>query len=340
MKYKYSQVTNKDEWEKCILDFPEANFLQSWNWGEFQSSLGKKVIRIQVKEADRTVCLFSLVKEVAKRGTYLALAGGPLCDWSDDALLSFVFETLQLIGKQEDADFIRFRPQEINTDRLEQKLANLGAKPAQMHLTADLTLQLDLTKSESDLLMEMRKNHRSAIRKSSKLGITIKHSQNPNEIQTFYDLQIELAEKHGFIPFGYEFLHEQFKAFSKDNQVELISAYTKDNELLATAYVIFYNGEAVYHYGVSSDLNRNLPGSYASQWAAITQAKKRGCKRYNFWGIAPKDMTDHRFSGVSLFKRGFGGEEVQYVPAHDVPLSPLYTATAAFEFIRKKVRKL
>ena len=39
------QVT-KEEWESAIKQFREANFLQSFNWGDFHHALGKKVIRL------------------------------------------------------------------------------------------------------------------------------------------------------------------------------------------------------------------------------------------------------------------------------------------------------
>jgi lipid II:glycine glycyltransferase (peptidoglycan interpeptide bridge formation enzyme) len=121
--------------------------------------------------------------------------------------------------------------------------------------------------------------------------------------------------------------------------VAFINSY-QDDKLLASAFVIFYNHEAVYHYGVSTPDNDDWPGSYATQWAAIQEGKKRDCHVYNFWGIAPEDQPDHRFAGVSLFKRGFGGQEVPYLPAHDLGVTPFYWLTRGFELIRKKVRGL
>src|SRR5258708_2538933 len=125
--------------------------------------------------------------------------------------------------------------------------------------------------------------------------------------------QLALANKHGFVPFSYDFLHKQFETFVADDHVLLFHAY-KNEQLLASAFIIFYHREAVYHYGISTPENDRLPGSYACQWAAIKWAKEQGGKKYNFWGIAPEDKPDHRFAGVTLFKKGFGGSEVQYLP--------------------------
>ncbi|NCN23699.1 MAG: peptidoglycan bridge formation glycyltransferase FemA/FemB family protein, partial [Gallionella sp.] len=151
------------------------------------------------------------------------------------------------------------------------------------------------------------------------------------QIKEFYDHQLELAKRHHFVPFGFEFLRNQFQAFANQESVALIHSRTAEGELLASAFVIFYNREAVYHYGISTDANRSLPGSYACQWRAIGEAKSRGCTRYNFWGVAPADQPHHRFAGVSIFKRGFGGQEIEYIKAHDLSLSSKYYLTWAFE---------
>lgn len=205
-----------------------------------------------------------------------------------------------------------------------------------MHLTADLTLQLDLTKDYETLLREMRKNTRYEIKQVDKKEITVEQSQDHVKIKEFYEQQLAVAQKHHFVPFSYEFLFEQFKTFVANDQVVLFSSY-QNKKLLASAFIIFYNGEAVYHYGISTENNYKLPGAYACQIAAIKEAQKRGCKIYNFWGIAPKDEINHRFAGVPLFKRGFGGEEVNYLPAHDIPTSLLYWPTYLFETLRKKL---
>lgn len=339
MSFSTTTEVTKEQWETAVHSFPEANFLQSWSWGVFHEALGQKVVKLLFLDESTVVGLALLVVERAKRGDYITIAGGPVFDWGNEALFEFVFEKIQEVANKEKVDFIRFRPQELNSETLRAQVEKIGAKLSQMHLTADLTLQLDLTLSEDELLMQMRKNHRSSIRKCESLGITVEKTSNPDEIKRFYDNQLLLAQKHGFVPFSYEFLHEQFKAFAEDNQVLLFHSYF-EGQLLASAFIIFYNGEAVYHYGISTEENAKLPGSYACQWAAIKEAKARGCFRYNFWGIAPEEAKNHRFAGVTLFKKGFGGTEVEYLHAHDIPLSAKYTLTASFEFLRKKMRRL
>lgn len=335
-------IDDKIKWEKLVLSFSEANFLQSYNYGAFQEKLGKKVLRVVLEnqgQSNNKKAIAQIIIERAKRGNYFSIAGGPLLNFEDKDLVLDFFEALKLLAKEKNVDFIRFRPQITDKNTFEKNTNDLKLWQAPMHLTADLSLRLDLSKGIEVLLKEMRKNTRSSIRKADSLGIKTVISKNPEEIKNFFELQKQVADKHGFVPFGYDFLFEQFQSFLSDDQVSLVHSYLGE-DLLASAFVIFYNKEAVYHYGVSTEANAKYPGSYACQKRAIDEAIARGCRYYNFWGIAPEGAKNHRFAGVSLFKRGFGGEEVPYIEAHDIPVTSKYYLTYAFETIRKKMRKL
>ncbi|OGH51492.1 MAG: hypothetical protein A3H17_00365 [Candidatus Levybacteria bacterium RIFCSPLOWO2_12_FULL_37_14] len=209
-----------------------------------------------------------------------------------------------------------------------------------MHLHAELTSQLNIIKPEEELLLQMRKATRYEIKKGIKENIKITTSTDEKDIQKFYDLQIETAKRQKFVPFSYKFLHEQFKIFAENGNVLLYKAEF-ENKLLAQAFIIFYGREAVYHYGASTDEGRHYPGAYLIQWEAIKEAKNRGMTRYNFWGVAPEGNSDHRFAGLSLFKRGFGGEDFQYLPAQDLIINkPKYLLNYIVEFLRNRLRGL
>ena len=99
--------------------------------------------------------------------------------------------------------------------------------------------------------------------------------------------------------------------------------------------------EGDYYEAASTDLNRKLPGAYALLWQAAKDLKMEGYERFNLWGIAPPNQPNHRYAGVTTFKTGFGGEVIEYVPAHDLVLSKIgYLKDYMVEAIRKKKRHL
>ena len=338
----------KPQWEKSLDKFPDANFLQSWDWGEFHQKLGHSVYRAEFNNG-----MFQAIVEPAKRGRHLIVPGGPLLNnyfslpqWHRTVTL------LKEIALKEKCAFIKIRPQAENSNRLSEIAKQIGFLPAPMHLHAELTRILDLTKTDEQLLSEMRKSTRYEIKKSLKIGIKVEKSQDENLIDDFIKLQSETAKREGFVPFSKKFILEQFREFKKDNAVKLffvnqlrpgLVAVTRPglSKPICIAFVIFYRDEAVYHYAASSDEARQIPAAYAIQWAIIQEAKRRSCKTYNLWGdVTDEKLLSHRFAGPSLFKRGFGGRQFAYFPAHDLPLSWKYRINWGIENLRKITRSL
>lgn len=228
MKYSFERITTKENWELCLRQWPNANFLQSWNWGMFHQSLGKKVFFLHIKRGTEILGCSLLILEKAKRGNYFTIAGGPLLPWYSkemNILFPKFLTHIRMLAKQEKAQFVRIRLQEVTSKELQHLMQKNGLLLSPMHLTADLTLQLDISKTEDEILKQMRKNTRYEIKKADKEGITIIFSKDKKDILPFYQNQLELARKHGFVPFSQSFLEKQFQAFNTDNQVLLIHAY-------------------------------------------------------------------------------------------------------------------
>ncbi len=337
---KTQEITDKNKWESFVLERSEANFLQSWNWGEFHKNLGHQISRIGFYDQDRLVGVMLAIVEKAKRGIYLTVPGGPLIDWQNTEIVNeFKSLIIQLANKYNCA-FVRVRPQILETPENSKLFLDLGFRSAPMHLHAELTRQLNVTNPEDELLTGMRKATRYEIKQALKSDIKITTSTNPQDMQDFYDLQMQTAARQGFIPFSKKFLEEQFKVFVADKQCILYTAWLEKIKL-AQAMVIYYGNEADYHYGASSQEGRKYPGAYLIQWEAIKEAKRRGMKRYNFWGVAPEGEKSHRFYGVSLFKRGFGGQDVAYLHARDLVIDwPKYAINWLVEILRKKIRNV
>lgn len=333
------EISDKKTWEKFVLSQHPNVFLQSWNWGEVHRLLGKKVFRFGLFEKEKLMGVAQVIKEEANRGNYFAVPGGPiLVEWKSK-LLNFLFHELRKVGKKEGIVFIRVRPNIENTPENRQLFKKLGFLLAPMHLHAETTLQIDLGKSEDEILANMRKTTRYSIRRAEREGVKTEISKNPADIDFLYRLQMETYERHKFIPFSKEFFEKHFRAFLEDNQIAIIKAVCQ-KKVLAIGMFVFYGDTAIYHYSGSSSKYPKIPASYAMLWRAIREAKRRGCQIFDLWGIAPTDNPHHRFAGVTLFKKGFGGQRVDYLRAKDLPLSWFYWLTFTFETIRRLKRRL
>ncbi len=330
---------SRTEWDKFVTSHPEANFLQSWDFYDFHLSRGRAVVRrIALNQKGEIIAAYAGVVETARRGRHLAVAGGPTLDWQNRELVKAIFRDLRLEGEKHHCVFVRVRPQLEKSPKSLALMRELGAKPAPMYLSVEFAGILNLEKNEEEILAGMRQRLRRALRKAAKNDIQVEKSTNPEDIHEFYQIQLQTAGRHGFVAFSEDFFVKQFAALARHNEAVLYTAKYQ-GEILAQNFMIFYGNEASYHYGVSSELGTKLSGAPLLHLEAMRDARARGIKRYNFWGIVEENETKHRFYGVSQFKRGFGVEALKYVPAHDLILKPgKYAITKLIESARKKKR--
>ena len=336
---KIVDATNQKKWDKFVTSHDEANFLQSWAWGDFHESRGKTVIRrVAVDDDSKILGAYVGQVETARRGTYMAIAGGPILDWSNKKLVKAIFEDMKEQGKINHCVFVRVRPQITEGEKNRKLFANLGLKSAPMYLSVEFAGVLDLHKNEEEILAGAAQGLRRKIRKANKTGITVEVSTDPKDIKKFYEIQLETAARHKFVEFSEDFLQKQFEAFAKYDEVKLYTAKL-DGEILAQNFMIFYGKEASYHYGVSTELGTKYSGAPLLHMQAMRDAREQGITRYNFWGITGLDETKHRFYGVSQFKRSFGVDELKYLHAHDLVIEPTkYKINYLIEKIRAKIR--
>ena len=308
-------------WTDIIKKYPEANFLQSPEYGKMNELLGYKVI---VEDFGGKGWAQMIVRD-AKRGRYLEIPCGPLIDWDDKKLAKKVFVIINGIARREKCVFVRIRPQLMANRKNLQILADLGLKKSPMHLAAEHTVMIDLTKTEDELLANMRRQTRYEVRRADKLGIKVEKGRSEALFKEFHKVQAETAKRQNFFPPDLKTLMAEREAFGEN--IDIYVARTEEGEAVA--------------YGASTMLNRKLPGAYALLWRAMRDLKADGCKRFNLWGIAPAGQPNHRYAGVTTFKTGFGGEVVEYVPAHDLVISRVgYLKDYIVETARKKRRHL
>ena len=344
------QEENK-KWLEVVASFPEANFLQSPAYAEMNRKLGFKVIMEDF--GGRGWAL--MIIRTAKRGRYLEIPCGPLIDWGDKVLTQEVLTRVKGLAKREKCGFVRMRPQLISSPKSLALLKDLGLRKSPMHLAAEHTVMIDLDKTEEELMAGMRRQTRYEVRRADKLGIEVTKENSEEIFREFHNVQVETAKRQHFIPPNLETLLAERWAFGKN--INIYVARTRANEKIkgarseapknrgerpiAYGLVIWGGNEGDYYEAASTELNRKLPGAYALLWQAMKDLKKAGAKQFNLWGIAPKNQPNHRYAGVTTFKTGFGGEVVEYVPAHDLVIARgKYLIDLIVETFRRKRRHL
>lgn len=332
------EITDINEWEDFNPLQEKGIFLQSAGQKELYELLGQKtwLYEYESKHGHKTRSLVTKIS--AKRGTFLYLPYGIMMeDKTDmDSLENFVAE-LRALAKSEGASFIRISPYWVENQENKQILKRLNFTQAPIHMLAETLWILDLdNKTEEDLMMGMEKKHRNLVRRAGRDGVEIKISTDSEAVERFINLHWQTVGRHNFTPYPKDYFRKQVELFSKNDEVQVIEAYLGD-DLLASAIIMYYGKVGAYHHGASSSKpeHRKIPASYLLQWEAIKEAQKRGCTRYNFWGISPNKNPKHPFYGITHFKTGFGGYQHDLIPCHDLVLNNKYYLNWIVETARK-----
>lgn len=168
------------------------------------------------------------------------------------------------------------------------------------------TIQINLTKTEEQLLKEMKSKTRYNIGLAKKRGVVIKESIR---IEEFVNLWKSSARRRLALPQSKE-IAALWQAFVK--KAHLLLAY-KENSLLAGILLARSPDTAFYMYAGSTREGKKLFAPTLVAWEAIRLAKKLRCKTFDFEGIYdPRYSSTKSWRGFTRFKEGFGGKVVEY----------------------------
>ena len=333
-------ITNKQTWESFVLQQSYPLFVQSCHYGDFYEAMGEKSWLFGVYEGEKLIGGSLVVSTHARRGSFLYLPYGPILPAEDQSrALGALTETLKKFARGEHYDFIRVSPFLDETEENKQLFLAAGFRPAPMHMLAETTWLLDIQPSEEQLLAGMNKNHRNLIRRCLRAPVRVESSVSQKAVIEFNQLHDATASRHKFHRFPVGYIEKEFLAFAPHGEAVIFHACLPDGRLDSSALVMYYGNMAAYRHGASLNLDKRLPTSYLIQWEAILEAKRRGIRWYNFWGIAPRAASKrHPFYGLTHFKTGFGGFEKNLLHCQDLPVTRAYWKNWLIESIRKRKR--
>jgi peptidoglycan pentaglycine glycine transferase (the first glycine) len=312
-------IVDKNILDDFVSTQGRSQFLQSWEWGEFQEKAGNKIFRIGVEESGELVVAATLIKKSLFFGkSYFYCPRGPLISIKNYELriTNYFFDEIKKIAEQENIIFLRFEPSfEIQNSKLEI-LRSIDIQPSK-------TLILDLTKSEEELLAAMHQKTRYNIRLAEKKGVKIIEAGTEKFDDFWRLMEVTCArDKYRLHSCGY-----YAKMLSKKNLIKLYLAEYK-NKPIAAVLASFSGDTVTYLHGASDNEERNVMAPFLLQWEIIKIAKQAGYKYYDFYGI-----DENKWPGVTRFKKGFGGEEMEYPGTYDLIFN--YIWYKVYNWLRK-----
>lgn len=342
-----TELTAQSELNEFVADHPDGQFLQSWEWGEFQKKLHRNIWRVGVykpvsdsSDADpktsQLIAVATVIEHTLGIGkSYLYCPYGPLFHKGSSSHQQQ--EALQLIMSKirditiktihQEEVFARIEPR-ITVEHADNFLLTQGFVKAQAMQPHD-TLVIDVQNSEKALLHDMHHKARYNIRLAKKKGVTVRIAQEKKDLDIFwYLLQLTTARDnfHSHERSYYEALWESFHHTDLNDQMHLtvtLLVAEHDTKPIAASLLGLYGSRVTYLHGASNHDFRKFMAPQLLQWEGMLLAKKHGYQLYDFNGIKPSNRKlaahdkEQTWDGITRFKKSFGGREVNYVGAWD-----------------------
>ena len=315
MEIVYFQNEKREVWDDfAARQANDGGFLQSWQWGEFQKSLGKKIWRLGVEDSEGDLLAVCLVirDNLALRQITLDIPRGPIIKDKRklEEILKMLISEIKKIGKDEEAMIVRFDFPFFEEEGFQKFLFKLNLKRSDKDLQPQSTLFLDLEKTLEAILKSMKPKHRYNIRLAQKRKVKIKEIGNDfkKAFGEFWELLKITSQRDKFA------IHEKNYYFNLLNLYPQVKLYLAeyDRKIIAAAITGFFGRVCVYLHGASANEYRNVMAPYLLHWFIINKAKEQGCKIYDLGGVkSEKNKNNNQLSwkGITRFKRGFAPEK-------------------------------
>ncbi len=181
------------------------------------------------------------------------------------------------------------------------QISNFKFRQDSWPMLATKTLRIDLTPSLEKINSQFKKDCRSILRKLSTEHLAL----STNNFEKFYEIWKKAAGiKHLWIPPKKDY-DSLVKCFGKN-----CFCITVHN--LAGSLVLVHDQVAYYYYSGALPEGKKLELPYLVVWECLKEAKKRGCKIWDFEGIYDERWPNKGWKGFSHFKKSFGGYEVEF----------------------------
>lgn len=331
---------NREQWNRFVLE-NNGSFLQSFEWGEFQESFGRRVLRLSseklaLSEVEGWAAQFIEYKIPCVNKTYWYAPKGPvIANGQEQIANSKIQEIIERVKKSADKNTIFFRLGPEWPMANSQELVANGFSQLPYDIEPSQTQILDITKSEDELLARMHEKWRYNIRLAERKGVRVKFvTSDVTNFEHYFEEFYRLvsggtAERKGIKHHPKEYYRKQLeigKQITDNNKQPRLILFVAEyeNKIVAANIVVLFGGRATYLHGATSSEHREVMAPHLLQWEQIKYAKSQGCGEYDFWGIVNEHTLDKRgasWEGFTRFKRGFGGQEVNYVGYWDYPLN-------------------
>lgn len=320
MLHSLSESESWKQWDLFLQTAPETGFMQSSWWADFRLGAGYEHFAVVLKSKGEILGGAVVMKySFADETCFYYIPEGPVIPNDEDAAREVFNEILTQLEKRRLTDskivsHLRIEPRWL---RIPDFVTGFHAPLSNDRFTEPRnTICIDLSMSEEKLLAQMKPKGRYNIRLAQKHGVTVVEDPSESGIMDFIRLYKRTTSRHGIDskPPGY---FRELMAVLASRECGSIFFAECQGRRLAGAVVVYFGNRATYFFGGSLVQHRNVMAPYLLHFEIMRRSQAKGFTKYDLWGVSPANDRNHPWNTISIFKRKFGGEELNFVPTLD-----------------------
>jgi len=300
---------NGAAWDEYVAASPQATYLQSTAWAEIKRANGWRAIRVATEAPNGLVGAQVLVRRApGVPWAFGYIPRGPISAVLDQATLESFTDRLKAEAKRQRWAYVTVEP-ELPLEASDL-LRDLGWRSTS-HVQPDSSRVIDLDRPTEEIWNDVHRKARQSVNKARRLGVRVVEADG-DRLGDFYRIHAEMAQRTHIIPRARSSFELMWKVLRPRAMVRLFFAEKEESgEAVATLFLVTCGSRAFDLYGGTTGAGDATRANYVLKWEGIERSREAGIKEYDLWGL-PR-------SGIAQFKSAWGGEEVHYLGAWELP---------------------
>jgi lipid II:glycine glycyltransferase (peptidoglycan interpeptide bridge formation enzyme) len=300
-------------WDDSLLAAQDYTVFQSFGWGEYKRRSNWRPVRYWLRDAQGKVLGMAqfLLKSLPLGVSMLWAAGGPVLAFQKNGL-DQVSERLEGLVAAVRADhpraLVRFDSHLRHDPLLSYNTGKVCRRPF-VKLNSGFSIQFDTTVAPELTRQQMASKHRYYAKKAGEAHLAWCAGNDDGRLRELTEVHREMvnAKKLGTLGTSYQEVEAMREALGGSL---LVLTGSLDGIPVTSCLVLLFGCKAFYLMASTGKRGREVSAAYAMFERLMQELRERGITRFDFGGIDPVNPAAQ---GVNHYKRGFGGELVEYL---------------------------
>ncbi len=311
---QYPENEGAQGWDSLLLQARDYTVFQSYGWGEYKRTAGWRPLRYVARnKGGKVTGMAQLLLKLLPLGFGMAWApGGPALRFEAGGAEPVGRDLLGLLVEMHSRYprvLVRFHSHIPHDSGLAYGFNQACRRPF-FKINSGYTIHMNLVALGNEFARGMTSKHRYYVKKADGTPLRWESGCSDRDITALVNIHREMVTNKN-VP---TIATSEAEIVSLRNAVgehglTILTGYLND-EPVTSCLTFDFGRKSIYMVAATGNKGRQVSAAYAMVARLISLLQQKGIEHFDFGGIDPVSASAE---GVNHFKRGFGGDIVEYL---------------------------